>query len=385
MNTKVLIKEAEKSYITCVIENDEWKEILAEPRERSILHNIYVGKVTSVSKNVEAAFVSIGTENCYLPFKECQGAVPKSGDEIVVQVIKERMKTKDAMVSRDLSISGRYFVLTSANSKTGVSAKITDSKERTRLGGIVRNIKPKDSAYGVVVRTNAAGVSEENLKKELETLCLRLDSLYNMGTMRTCYSVLYRSPAAYLEKIRNIELASLNRIITDSMDVYQELCHIYPTEFYQDSMLSMDKLYRFDTHIAEAVQKKVWLKSGGYLVIEPTEALTVIDVNTGKFSGKKKSEETFSLINREAAREIARQLRLRNLSGIIVVDFINMKKKEDEDELTAMMTTLVKSDKAQTKVLGLTRLGLMEITRMKVRKPLREQLEEAGYEVRKYT
>lgn len=384
MKTKVLIKETETYYITCVLEEDEWKEILAEPKKKSTLHNIYTAKVTSVSKNMDAAFVSTGDETCYLPFKECGGQIPKTGDERVVQVIKERIKTKDAVVSCNLTLNGQYFVLTTGNKKTGVSAKITDPKERKRLAGIVSGCLKADAAFGAIVRTNARGMPEEILKEELEALCLQLDRLCTVGGMRTCYSVLYKSPPSYLEKIRDIESSHLKSVITDSREVYDELKELYPAEFYEDPMLSMDKLYRFETNLSEALAKKVWLNSGGYLVIEPTEALTVIDVNTGKYTGKKTSGETYKRINMDAAKEIARQLRLRNLSGIIIVDFINMEKREDEEELKKYVSLLVREDKIQTEVAGMTPLGLMEITRKKVRKSLRQQLEEAGYEIYKY-
>lgn len=370
--------------MTCVLEDDVWKEILVEPKKKSNLHNIYVGKVISLSQNVEAAFVSIGEETCYLPFKECGGQIPKQGEERIVQVIKERIKTKDAVVSCNLTLSGQYFVLTTGNKKTGVSAKITEMTERVRLAEIVNEVLPPDAAFGVIVRTNAAGISRERLKEELTVLEKRLHEVCTAGKMRTCYSVLYKSPSLFLERIRGIETSKLTRIVTDIPEIYEELKSSYPAELYQDPMLSMDKLYRFETNLSEALAKKVWLKSGGYLVIEPTEALTVIDVNTGKYTGKKTSEETYRRINRDAAGEIARQLRLRNLSGIIIVDFINMKKKEDEEELTKYLSSLVKSDRIQTEAMGMTALGLMEITRKKVQKPLRQQLEEAGYEVYKH-
>lgn len=381
MSTKILIKETEKYEITCVLEEDKWKEILAEPKKKSSLHNIYVGKVTSVSQNIEAAFLSIGDETCYLPFKECGESIPKAGDERIVQVIKERIKTKDAVVSCNLTVSGQYFVLTTGKQKTGVSAKITEAAERNRLVGLIKDILPPGAAFGVIARTNAGGMPAEILKEELQALCARLSGLCAAGKMRTCYSILYRSPSAYLEKIRDIESAELTGIVTDSPEIYKELKDSYPVELYEDSMLSMDKLYRFDTNITEALAKKVWLKSGGSLIIEPTEALTVIDVNTGKYTGKKPSGETYRRINMDAAKEIARQIRLRNLSGIIIVDFINMKKKEDEEELTRYLSSLVRTDKIQTEVMGMTSLGLMEITRKKIRKPLRQQLEEAGYEI----
>ena len=384
MDTKIVIKETERGRITCVLEDDVWKEILVEPLQESILHNIYTGKVTSVSLNMDAAFVSIGDEICYLPFRECAGKKPKSGDEIIVQVIKDKMKTKNAMVSCNLTISGAYFVLTTEKQKIGVSAKITDDRERKRLTDAVSRFLTPQMTFGVIVRTNAAGISEEILVRELDELCSCLTELCRNGRTRTCYSILYQSPCACLEKIRDIESSKLSCIITDSPKIYERLSSSYPVRFYQDSILSLDKLYRFETNISEAVAKKVWLKSGGYLVIEPTEALTVIDVNTGKYTGRKQSEETYRMINMEAAKEIARQLCLRNISGIIIVDFINMSSDENKKELTEYLSSLVRSDKVRTSVVGMTPLGLMEITRMKVRKPLKQQLEEAGYEIYKH-
>ena len=223
------------------------------------------------------------------------------------------------------------------------------------------------------------------LIREAQALIRQAAALWQNAGMRTCYSCLYRPESGYLTEIRDTPQEQYEEILTDDPALYEEIRAFLerscPQAFsalrlYQDSAVSLRNLYGLPAKIREACGKRVWLKSGGYLVIEPTEALTVIDVNSGKYTGKKGTRDTFRLINREAALEIARQLRLRNLSGIILVDFISMEKKEDEKELLQLLSAELKKDPVKTAVVDMTPLGLVEITRKKVRRSIYEQLSE---------
>ena len=312
-----------------------------------------------------------------------------AGDEILVQVEKEAVKTKDPVVTPELSFSGRYAVLipSEAPGRLVFSGKL-DTAVKKRL----RDFLPADELTEVlknaslIIRTNAGELTEkEPLVSDIQKLSALACRLLSVADKRTCYSCLYRPASPYLMEIRDTYTDQFDTIITDDRQLYEETADFlktqYPEElsrlqFYEDPRVSLSNLYGLSAKLKEATETRVWLKSGGYLVIEPTEALTVIDVNSGKYSGKKGIRDTFRMINREAALEIARQLRLRNLSGIILVDFINMEEADDRQELLEFLSAQLKRDPVKTALIDMTPLGLVEITRKKIRRPLKEQLEQ---------
>lgn len=207
--------------------------------------------------------------------------------------------------------------------------------------------------------------------------------ILNTARYRTCYTLLAASEPEYVKTIRNCPAGTLKEIVTDDPGVYENLTRCQkqweqeqrcPIRFYEDPKLSLTKLYSLEAAMEQASQKRVWLKSGGYLIIEYTEAMTVIDVNTGKYAGKKNQDDTIRMTNIEAAKEISRQLRLRNLSGIIMVDFIDMKRQEDKELLMESLREFVRPDPIKTTVVDMTPLNLVELTRKKTKKPLWEQL-----------
>lgn len=369
--------------------------------------NIYVGRVTSISENIGAAFVDIGG-GCltFLPLAEVKSAhitnrkadgPLKAGDELLVQIVKEPIKTKLAGVSTKLTLTGRYVVVGEKTPKKPVgeksqpkpgggktpgtihvSAKLDDAiKERFRTLEPLRRIAADCS---LIVRTNAASLSgDEPLIAEASHLSETLAHIVQISDTRTCYSCLYRSLPDWAVFIENAYRTEYDEVITDLADVYQDLQDVcakisIPVRFYEDPLLPLCKLYALKTRMQEISDKKVWLKSGAYLVIEPTEALISIDVNTGKYENGKEPEETYYRINREAAEAIAWQLRARNLSGIILADFINLKDKAREAELLERMRELLKQDPVHTRVVDMTALGLMEITRKRIDPSLAEQL-----------
>lgn len=377
--------------ITARMEAGKLVELDCEKKESSsILGNIYIGKVKNIVSNINAAFIEIAPgQECYYSLEENQSPIflnPKQtnkmviGDEVVVQVAKENLKTKAPVVTSNLNIPGKYLVLTSENKKIGVSSKLSESEKKQVKNWISPLITDK---FGVVIRTNALHATQEQLQQELEKLSACYQKIMHDAASRTCYSILYQSSAGFYNHIRNANSNSLEEVVTDQADVYENLKEYLSEEqpedldkllFYEDVLLPLSKLYRLETALQEALNEKVWLKSGAYLVIQPTEAFTVIDVNTGKFTGNKKSQETFFKINLEAAKEIARQLRLRNISGIVVIDFIDLPDKEKQNELLASLSELLKRDPIQTTLVGISKLNLVELTRKKVRKSLREQV-----------
>ena len=358
--------------------------------KESILGNIYVGRVKNIVKNLNAAFIEIAPKKpCYYSLEDVKEPLytkkinsPRmvQGDEVVVQVVQESSKSKPPKVSTNLNLTGKYLVITSENRTFGISRKL-DAEERQRL----REAIPFEAGgeFGLIVRTNAASASTEEILAEYRQLRQEYLSLKEKAPHRTVFSCLKASLPEYLHALRNINQELLEGILTDDRQLFEEmreyLAEYQPEDLeklslYEDPMLSLSSLYSLERRIQEALQERVWMKSGGYLVIQPTEALTVIDVNSGKSVAKKQAEEHHLKINLEAAQEIAHQLRLRNLSGIIIVDFIDMKSGSYQEMLMQALRNAVRTDSVPVQVVGMTRLNLVEITRKKIKKPLAEQV-----------
>ena len=391
MNRKLIITKIEDKVVTTVLENEKVVELhvsKSEEQDTVQLGNIYVGRVKNIVANIGAAFVEVaaGVE-CYYAISENPtpiftkkiGKKPLCvGDEVLVQISKEAVKTKVPTVTSKLNITGKYAVLTYGDTRVGASAKLTKT-EKERLVEVAK--KYASSEFGIIMRTNAKEVDAELLRGELEKLCEEYETLKVQATTRICYSCLASAPKEYLAEIRNIYQEGLTDIIIEDKTIYDEIKSFLIKEqpedldklhFYEDNMLPLHKLYGIEKHLANALREHVWLKSGAYLVIQPTEALTVIDVNTGKCVSKKKDDALYLRINIEAAKEAARQIRLRNLSGIILVDFINLSKKEYMDELLSVFRHELQKDPIATSLIDVTKLQLVEVTRKKVRKPLHE-------------
>jgi ribonuclease G len=244
----------------------------------------------------------------------------------------------------------------------------------------------KNSEYGFIVRTNAASIEDNVLKEEAEALIGVYKDTLSHAMYKTPFTCVFKTLPGYLCDIRDSLSEAITEIITDNKDLYDEIASylgsyqkedLVKLKFYEDNLLTLSNLYSVNLKLENALKKKVWLKSGGNLVIEPTEALTVVDVNTGKaIYGKRKVQDTFLKLNLEAAEEIAKQIRLRNLSGIIVVDFIDMEEKGAKEELMRFFEEQLRKDPVKTVLVDMTALNLVEVTRKKVRKPLYEQISE---------
>lgn len=392
MSNQFIITKNENKILSSYMENGELVQISLENiNNESILSNIYLGKVKNIVKNIRAAFVEIADKKmCYLSLENCKSPVfinkkntdaVTVGDTIIVQVSREDVKTKAPVVTTEFGFTGKYVVLTHGKTRLGISSKITEEKERERLKSIIKRHESKE--YGWIIRTNALYVSETSIEQEIAVLKSLYDNLLKFGIHKTRFSLLYKAPAAYLCDIRNGMTPDTKEIVTDNKGLYNEIreylnCYqredVEKVRFYEDDSTSLNRLYGIETKLEKALQKKVWLKSGGSLIIEPTEALTVIDVNTGKaIKGNKKIQETFLKVNLEAAKEIAKQIRLRNISGIILIDFIDLENKENQSCLMNTLNDYLKKDPIKTVLVDMTALGLVEVTRKKVRKPLWEQ------------
>lgn len=381
-------------------------------REDSILDEIYIGKVQNIVKNISAAFVEIAPGTvCYLPLEDLKHPVYtkkgtsqniQQGDELLVQVKREGIKTKAPAVTTNLTLHGKYALLTTGNTQISVSSKLS-KEEKERLLRVVKDNSSADNgslegmsagerAYGWLLRTNAGGTSPEVIKKDLLRLQTKYEELMKTAQYRTCFSCLLARPSAYLKRLSDLYTKEVDEILTDDRELFEQMTEYFQENqpedtaklrFYEDRLLPMEKLYSLDCHLKEALGERVWLKSGGYLVIQPTEALTVIDVNTGKFTAGKKKEAAFLKLNQEAALEAARQIRLRNLSGIVIIDFINMEETESETQLLRTLDGALRLDPIRTTLVDMTKLSLVEITRMKKERPLHESVREAinGYMV----
>ena len=369
---------------------------LESDQEKSILGNIYTGQVENIASNIQAAFVQIEPgKRCYYSLAEAQRAVfsagrkgngpLRPGDELLVQVSRDAMKGKLPALTSNLNFTGRYLVLTTGDKKFGLSSKLA-LEDRHRLSGWLKEEAERpDKEFGIIVRTNAADASKEEILKELEWLKGRYHKAVVQGRNRTCFSLVLETEPFYVAAVRDAYGRDLDEIITDVTEIREMILgyleEISPElkeklRFYQDQLLPLYKLYRVETAL-EAIQKeKVWLNSGGFLVIQQTEAFVSIDVNSGKYTGKKKMEETFRKINLEAAAEIGRQLRLRNLSGIILIDFINMENPDHRDELFHVLQKLLRKDPVKSRAIDITPLHILEMTRKKVRRPVIEDIRE---------
>ena len=366
---------------------------LESDQEKSILGNIYTGQVENIASNIQAAFVQIEPgKRCYYSLAEAQRAVfsagrkgngpLRPGDELLVQVSRDAMKGKLPALTSNLNFTGRYLVLTTGDKKFGLSSKLA-LEDRHRLSGWLKEEAERpDKEFGIIVRTNAADASKEEILKELEWLKGRYHKAVVQGRNRTCFSLVLETEPFYVAAVRDAYGRDLDEIITDVPEIREMILgyleEISPElkeklRFYQDKLLPLYKLYRVETALDAIQKEKVWLNSGGFLVIQQTEAFVSIDVNSGKYTGKKKMEETFRKINLEAAAEIGRQLRLRNLSGIILIDFINMENPDHRDELFHVLQKLLRKDPVKSRAIDITPLHILEMTRKKVRRPVIEE------------
>jgi ribonuclease E len=392
----VITEHGERDQIAILEGRDLVQHYVTRAGARSMVGNVYLGRVQNVLPGMEAAFIDVGKgrnavlyagEVNYSP-EDLEGAAPriehvlKSGNSVLVQVTKDPIGGKGARLTAQISMPGRYLVLVPNSDITGISRRLPD-EERKRLKQILRTIRPE--GHGVIIRTAAEDADEEALAADLARLLEEWKTIEKKAKRAKAPTMLYEEPELTVRSVRDLFTdEEFRELVTDSPRVYelvtQYLAGIAP-DLLPKVRLHQDKLPVFEEfHVVEQIHKgldrKVWLPSGGYIVIDRTEAMTVIDVNTGKSVGKSNLEETVVNTNVEAAREVARQLRLRDIGGMIIIDFIDMLLEQNKRNVVDALREEMAKDKTRSQIFDISPLGLLEVTRKRVSGGLLESFSE---------
>jgi ribonuclease G len=418
MKKEIIVNSSPQETRVAMMENGVLAEIFVErKKEQWILGNIYKGRVLKVLPGMQAAFVDIGLtkagflyvadiqeltdeyedyflpegvpiENGDPPAEAIQGRQPpprieemlREGQEIIVQVSKEPLGTKGARLTSRLALPGRYLVYMPGEDHIGISRRITDEAERDRLRALILCEKPQQG--GFIVRTLGEGASAEEFRQDLDFLAVLWHKIREKGEKCHAPHLIHSDLDLLLKTIRDHFTGEVDRLLIDNADDHARLGEF--VQSFLPHLRSKIELYRrpepiFDAYdieieIGKILDRKVWLKSGGYITIDCTEALVTIDVNTGKYVGAGNFEETILKTNLEAAREIAYQLRLRNLGGIIIIDFIDMEQEKNRARVFKALEESLSGDRSTSKILQISELGLVEMTRKRNRPPLEKTL-----------
>ena len=400
MGEEILINFTPMETRVAVIENGMPQEIYVERvKRRGIVGNIYKGKVVRVLPGMQAAFVDIGLERAaFIHVDEVvdqahnseRGSVSiaqvlREGQSLLVQVTKDPIGTKGARLTTHLSIPSRYLVLMPGSSHIGISQRIEDQEERERLRGLIEQLAEQDDEArdcGFILRTVAERVSSAELLADIQFLRRLWDSIQGRIAKAEAPSAVYEDLPLNMRALRDMAHAGVERIRIDSRETYQRAVDFSRSlvpeiesklEYYPGERPIFD-LFNVEEEIQKALGRKVELKSGGYLIFDQTEAMTTVDVNTGAFVGHRNLEETIFKTNLEAATAIGRQLRLRNLGGIIIIDFIDMEDVDHQRQVLRTLERVLDKDYAKCKVTGVSELGLVEMTRKRTRESLKQVL-----------
>ena len=404
MSEEILINVTPVETRVALIENGVLQEVYVErANSKGIVGNIYKGKVVRVLPGMEAAFVDIGLERAAFIHAsdvadlgardeggDSQRTVPdirsllREGQSIIVQVTKDPIGTKGARLTTHLSIPSRYLVYMPAVTHVGVSQRIEDEQERQRLRDLIQKGAHEYGldTGGYIVRTAAEGVDEEDIRRDMDYLNRLSTSIMEGARDIQAPSVIYEDLPLYIRTARDLVRPATEKIRIDSRESYDRLLEFADRfvgdlhekiEYYPGERPIFD-LYSVEDEIQKALSRHVKLKSGGHAIIDQTEAMTTIDINTGAFVGHRNLEETIFKTNLEAARTISRQLRLRNLGGIIIIDFIDMEDAEHQRQVLRMLEKMLERDHARTKITGVSELGLVEMTRKRTTESLGQSL-----------
>ncbi len=423
MYKELIINAAEHETRVALLEDGTVVEFFIDRGDDSnITGNVYKGRVQRVLPGMQAAFVDIGlnqaafiyvddvlsdtckdieafflrsdeeeTEALAESMKETHSGryrrasvqiddLISEGQEILVQVAKAPIGSKGARITSHISLPGRFLVLMPTVDHIGISRRIEDDVERGRLKDLILSLRERE--FGYIVRTAGEGVEKEKFEKEMHFLVNLWDKIQNRYQTSSAPLLLHNELTISLRAVRDLLTDEADKLIVDAYPTYQSVL-AFLEEFMpglKDSVEQYEGLepifdaYNIEVDFSRVLKKKVWLKSGGYIVIEQTEALIAIDVNTGRYVGKHNFEETISKINLEAVKEIAYQIRLRNLGGIIIIDFIDMEKSVDREKVFNALKEALKKDKSKTNVLPMSDMGLIQMTRKRVRKSLTKLL-----------
>lgn len=393
---EILVNCSSEETRVAVVEDGDLIELLIERTEsEKIVGNIYKGRVENVLPGISSAFVNCGLEkNAYLYVSDVIPTGTRSrssqiekmiarNDVIMLQVAKEAIGTKGVKVTMDISLPGRFLVYMPNAEHLGVSKNIEDRKERERLRTIVESCAPEKG--GVIIRTEAAGAEEQALRREMAYLTRLWENIQKRYDSAATPSLIHRDLGLVFQTVRDVFTDNTSIFLVDSRSEYRDLLDFLDS--ISPELKTRVKLYEGKTplfqafNIEQQIEKirsaRVDLPSGGYLIIQEAEGLCAVDVNTGKFTGKRSQEETVTATNVEAAKEVARQLRLRNIGGIIVIDFIDMRHARNRQKVMEALAFYVRDDRAKIKILPITRLGLIEMTRERKRESLFALLGEA--------
>lgn len=389
MTKNIIFNREHRENRAAIVEDGKLAEIFVE-RDRQIVGSIYKCTVENVINGIDAAFVNIGEEkNAFLyagdiifneEFEENKRKKKKNlpisnliseGQELLVQVVKAPRGTKGARVTTKITLPGRYLVIIPNSDTVGISKSISD-EERKRLKNIIEEIKPKN--YGIIVRTEAEGISKKDLDHDIKLMIKIFENIKAQADEKTAPALVYKELSLLYKIIRDNLTDQVNALYTDSQEDYKKA--LYIAEFFDPKLKNKIKLYKdkdpifshfgLEHQYMQLFKRKVWLPSGGNICIDHAEAMTVIDVNSGKFTGNKKLDDTVFVTNIEAAKEIARQIRLRDIGGIIIIDFIDMQNPAYRKQLFLKLGEELKKEKTKTTISQITQLGLVEMTRKRV-------------------
>ena len=382
---RIIVDCFDKQKRIALVEDGELLEFVFEDgKNQSIVGNIYCGIVENVVEGMQCAFVNIGmNRNAYMYYGDERAENnklnikknrPKVGDSIIVKVERDAIGDKGAFVTSKISYNGKFLVIIPNENNIGISKRIFSKKERERIKNIIKKILP--DGYGIIVRTAGEGKTLFDFENEINEIMKKIDFVNSKGRyIKPPYLILEDFNISF-NIIRDIYSSDVDEILVNDLDYYNKLLGnidsycISDKINYYNSNIPIFEEYFIESKIKKLLSKKVWLKSGGFIIIEETEACVIIDVNTGKFTGNKNFEKTIMKTNIEAAIEIAKQLKLRNLSGIIIIDFIDIKNEENKLLLRRILDQELSKDRIKTCVVGMTELGLMQITRKKIKNSL---------------
>jgi ribonuclease G len=398
MVNEIIVDLGSEETRVALLEDKELVELYVERSYPArMVGNIYRGKVSSVLPGMQAAFVDIGYEkNAFLYVGDAVAPkeynedeedtidtrdyrideILKEGQEITVQVTKEPIGTKGPRVTTHITLPGRHLVLLPSADYTGISRRIDSESERSKLRKIAEKIKPK--GVGVIVRTASEGKSAEDFTEDLNFLMKLWEGIKNKERSGRVPRCIHKDLNLVHRAVRDLFTWDIDKFIINDRQEYTKVLELvdmispafkFKVEYFSKNY-DLFEYYHIESKIARALSRKVWLKCGGYLIVDKTEALTVIDVNTGKYVGKNNLEDTVLKTNIEAAKEIAKQIRLRDIGGIIIIDFIDMHEQEHQQMVMDVLRQALKKDRTKTTVVGMTGLGLIEMTRKKVRQEL---------------
>lgn len=405
MSNDIIVNAGSRETRVALMVNNQLVEVHIERnRDRSIVGNIYKGRVVRVLPGMQAAFVDIGLERAAFLYvrdvlddfdelklddartifsREEQPIqdLLQEGQEVLVQVSKDPIGLKGAQITSHVSLPGRYLVFLPTAHKIGISRRIDSEKKRLRLKKIMEKILP-EGCGGFIIRTASENRKDKDIKADVDYLLQTWEDIQGHKKNRPAPHLIHRELPLAMRTVRDLFTEDFDRFIVDSSQVYEEVLDFFdrflpnqkPAVHIYENEVPIFEHFGIEMEISKALDRKVWLKSGGYISVDQTEALTSIDVNTGRYVGQRNFDETILKTNLEAVKEIVYQLRLRNIGGIIIIDFIDMERRADQDKVFQALDNALKTDKMKTTILKISELGLVEMTRKRVRDNLTRTL-----------